>query len=72
MESKRAVLVILFLLVMGGLSIGLPAVVADDTNEISCNYYYDNYYWWNYYWDYFNNYWNNYWYNYWYYYWYGW
>ncbi|WP_394698617.1 hypothetical protein [uncultured Methanospirillum sp.] len=54
---------------MGGLSVGIPSVAADNGY---CYYCYDNYYWWNYYWDYFNYYWNNYWYNYWYYYWYGW
>lgn len=70
MKLQKTVLVILFLLVMGGILIGLPSVVADNTNDISCNHYYDNYNWYNYYWDYFNNYWNYYWNNYWYNYWY--
>nr|WP_319537699.1 hypothetical protein [uncultured Methanospirillum sp.] len=69
MEKKKVLFVVIVLLAMGGLSVGIPSVAADNGY---CYYCYDNYYWWNYYWDYFNYYWNNYWYNYWYYYWYGW
>lgn len=72
MAKYRAFLVILLLLVLGGMSVGIPSAVADDA---STNCYYDGYNWY-YYWDYYNYYWNyywdNFWYNYWYNYWYGW